>query len=430
MSVLSFPDIVGMLVLVSVLAVFRNRNRDERVDGWLIGLVLILVEMIAASIIHGSGLLPELTQTVQLDAYLLAAVAFGWAARRDLLPSTEYLPFYLLPALPLFVLATIFGMGVTVVMPYVWINGASVAVGLVYLLFFSKVSPRNRTLLVAVHLLIWVPMLVLSAIGDVHRVVYWGLACLYVLVAISFRPRRQSPLIGTWVIAGAFVIWAACFLAYPAVQGNVFRLNMVEQIWNLQKFFAVIGMLLVLLEEETQRRREEAMHDALTGLPNRRLFEDRLEQAIERSRRSGLSAAVFAIDLNGFKAINDTLGHHTGDVVLMRVADRLKRSIRGADTVARCGGDEFLVIVNDLARAESCAHIAQTLRIGIEAVTIPGHDKTADKPLKLGGSIGFALYPEDAADEAALCQLADQRMYDEKQAGTAVPAAATTPVKA
>ena len=140
------------------------------------------------------------------------------------------------------------------------------------------------------------------------------------------------------------------------------------------------------------------------------------KQAVERSRRSGLSAAVFAIDLNGFKAINDTLGHHTGDVVLMRVADRLKRSIRGADTVARCGGDEFLVIVNDLARAESCAQIAQTLRSGIESVTIPGYEQTGARPLKLGGSIGFALYPEEATDEAALCELADQRMYDEKQA--------------
>ncbi len=419
MSALSFPDIVGMLVLVSVLAVFRNRNRDERVDGWLIGLMFILVEMIAASIIHGSGLLPELTQTVQLDAYLLAAVAFGWAARRDLLPSTEHLPFYLLPALPLFLLTTIFGMGVTSARPYVSINAASVVLGLTYLLLVKRMGRRSRTLLVAVHLLIWVPMLVLSVLGDIHRVVYWGLACLYVLVAISFRPRRHSPLIGTWVIAGAFVLWAACFLAYPSVQGDAFRAGMVEQIWNLQKFFAVIGMLLVLLEEETQRRRDEAMHDALTGLPNRRLFEDRLEQAIERSRRSGLSAAVFAVDLNGFKAINDTLGHHIGDVVLMRVADRLKRSIRGADTVARCGGDEFLVIVNDLARAESCAHIAQTLRTGIEAVPIPGYDQAGPKPLLLGGSIGYALYPEDAPDEAALCRLADQRMYDDKHGARA-----------
>ena len=85
----------------------------------------------------------------------------------------------------------------------------------------------------------------------------------------------------------------------------------------------------------------------------------------------------------------------TGDVVLMRVADRLKRSIRGADTVARCGGDEFLVIVNDLARAESCDQIAQTLRVGIEAVTIPGQEGSASG-LRLGGSIGFALFPDEA----------------------------------
>ena len=95
--------------------------------------------------------------------------------RRELLPTSEYLPFYLLPAVPLLLLTTIFGMGVTSPRPYVLVNAASVVLGIVYLLFFNRMRRRSRTLLVGVHLLIWVPMLMLSALGDIHRVVYWGL---------------------------------------------------------------------------------------------------------------------------------------------------------------------------------------------------------------------------------------------------------------
>ena len=415
MDLVSLPDIGGMLVLMCVLLWFRSRNEVERVDGWLLGLTLILIEMIASAIIHGSGILPLLTHVVSLDAYLLAAVAFGWAARQDLLPDAEHIPFFLLPAAPLLMLATIYGLNVTSVRPYLLINAGSVVFGLVYLLFFLRLRPRARALLVLVHLLIWAPMLYLSANGDIHRVVYWGLGCLYILVALSFRSRLRFNRIGVWVIMVSFLVWALCFLVYPNVEGSAYNVGIVEQIWNLQKFFVVIGMLLVLLEDEMQRRKDEAMHDALTGLPNRRLFEDRLELALQRSRRSGVSMALFVIDLNGFKEINDSFGHQMGDAVLTRVADRLKRKTRAADTIARCGGDEFFIIVNDLSRKENCIRIAESLRSEIESVTLPGQEH-----LRLSGSIGYAVFPDEANEEKALCALADHRMYAEKQAGTQV----------
>ena len=416
MSLLSFPDLVGMLVLMSMLGWFRHRHRDERVDGWLLGLTFILVEMIAASIMHGAAWVPALTRVVGLDAYLFAAVTFGWAALRE--PSARsQLPQLLMPAIPLLILTTLFGLN-PVVPPsllrlFCFVIVGAVVLGLVYLLFVMRTKGQIRSLLVLIHLTTWLPMLYFATSGRAREVVYWGLACFYVLVAFSFRRRARAQTIGPWVIMVGFMVWSMCFVAYPLAQGHATGEALIEQIWNIQKFFVVIGMLLVLLEDESQRRRDEALHDGLTGLPNRRLFEDRLMLAFERSRRNGLCAGLFAIDLNGFKAVNDTLGHQTGDLVLKRVAERLKRRVRGADTVARVGGDEFVVVMNDLVSPDDCTKIADALRVAIEGVAVPGTEE-----LQISGSVGYALFPMDASDASALFQIADERMYEEKKSSS------------
>jgi diguanylate cyclase (GGDEF)-like protein len=189
----------------------------------------------------------------------------------------------------------------------------------------------------------------------------------------------------------------------------------LAQIWNMQKFFVIIGMLLVLLEDQTRRREDEAMHDSLTGLPNRRLFDDRLGQALERSRRMGTSAVLFALDLNGFKEVNDLFGHQHGDKVLQLAAAGLREKIRGSDTLARCGGDEFCVIVSDVARLEDCNLIASNLRLAVAAI---GADSGGR--YQLSCSVGFARFPEDASDALALYDLADTQMYRDKTSQTAV----------
>jgi diguanylate cyclase (GGDEF)-like protein len=413
MTLNSLPDVAGMLVLMCVLVWLRNRHRDNRVDGWLLGLTFILLEMIAASVIHGSRLLPVLTHTVALDAYLFAAVTFGWAARRDLLPGKAHVSYFLLPSLPLLLLTTSFGLGVVTSKLYVAVAGFSVLFGLIYLGAIARLRRRLRILLLIIHGSMWLPMVYLAYAGSIRESVYWGLACMYLVVALSFRSRVRPDCIGAWVVMVSFVIWSLCFLSYP-LAGAYPRVDQtIEQVWNMQKFFVVIGMLLLLLEDETQRRRDEAMHDPLTGLPNRRLFDDRLKVALERARRTGQFAAVFAIDLNGFKYVNDTYGHQMGDVVLKRVAERLARKVRGADTVARCGGDEFSVVVNDLVKPENCMRIADALRTAIEGVEVPG------KPdVRLGGSIGYAVFPRDGLEGQTLCQVADMRMYGEKKLGS------------
>jgi diguanylate cyclase (GGDEF)-like protein len=410
MSVFSLPDIAGMLVLMGVLGWFRNRQRDDRVDTWLLGLTFILVEMIASAIIRGSGLLPAITHVVALDAYLLAALTFGWAARRDLVAGSTYWRHFLLPAIPLCMLATLFGADVQTARLFIAIPAATLVVGLIYLLFFFRMRRRLVSVLVLIHLSTWLPMLYQGLRGERREEVYWGLSCLYLLVAFSFRRRARRGMIGPWVVMVAFVIWSMCFLVYPLAASRPYLDAVIEQVWNIQKFFVVIGMLLVQLEDETEQRRNEAMHDALTGLPNRRLFEDRLQMALARSRRTGAKVAVMAIDLNGFKEVNDTYGHQVGDRVLTSVAARLKRSVRGADTVARCGGDEFLVIVSDLARPESCERIAGILRSAIKSAEIPRLPG-----VRMSGSIGYAIFPDEATHPETLCQIADARMYDDKR---------------
>ena len=407
MNPLSLPDIAGMLIMMGVLLWLRLNYRDARVNLWMVGLTFILIEAMAVAVFR-SRAFTQTTHAIALDAYVLAGLSFAWAARRDMLSRRHHVPLAILPAVPLLLLDTLYGYDVKALAPYLAIAVFGFIAGLAYLLLNPHAGIRFRTATATVHLIAWAPILYFAATGQLRWLVYWGLTCLYLLVALSFRGLLRKDRIGGIVIVAGFVSWAACFFFHPIVRNLPVLNGIVEQIWNMQKFFVVLGMLLVLLEEQTRRRQEEAMHDALTGLPNRRLFDDRLTQALERSRRTGMSTALFAIDLNGFKQVNDTFGHVTGDLVLMQVADALRLKVRSSDTLARCGGDEFNVIVNDLARREDCDRIAAALHSATEAVHLPNGTEN------LTASIGYALFPNDAAGVLSLCETADQNMYSQK----------------
>lgn len=415
MSLTSVPDILGMLILMIVLGTLRARQSDRRVDIWLLGLFFILLESVAVGVYRGSGWFHLVMHAVALDAYLVAGVTFGWAARRDLLPGSSHLPFFLLPAIPLLAINTIYGLDVHAPGPYVWIAAASLLGGLLYLPVL-KIGLRLRLGLLFCHLAIWVPTLLWAAQGSLRWVVYWGLTCLYLLVAFSFRGRLRRGSVGGVVIIAGFTIWAGCFLVHPLVRGAPVVDTLVGQVWTLQKFFVILGMLLTLLEDETELRRAEAMHDALTGLPNRRLFADRLSQAVERCLRSGKSVALFVVDLNGFKTINDTYGHQAGDDILRRAGVELQARVRSSDTLARCGGDEFCIIVNDLNRRDDCDRIAASLCSALNTVRV------ANEAKPLSCSVGFALFPDDAADAEALYVMADRHMYEHKRGEVLFPA--------
>lgn len=155
-----------------------------------------------------------------------------------------------------------------------------------------------------------------------------------------------------------------------------------------------------------------AHHDTLTGLPNRRLFLDRLEQEMKHSKRSSLPLAMLFMDLDGFKDVNDELGHEAGDLLLCDVAERLNGCVRENDTVARLGGDEFTVILTGTAQREDVELVAQTI---IDALAMPFG--IGDKTIQISVSIGITLFPQDASTPAALLKAADKAMYKAKKSG-------------
>jgi len=156
----------------------------------------------------------------------------------------------------------------------------------------------------------------------------------------------------------------------------------------------------------------QAHHDALTGLPNRTLFNDRLEHGIELSKRHNTKMALFFIDLDQFKQINDSLGHQVGDKVLIAVAERIKAKIRKDDTLSRLGGDEFTIIMEDLKDLEDASSLAQKIHdVFKQPIHIEGHT------LFTSCSMGISLYPDDDMDANNLIQYADAAMYKAKEEG-------------
>jgi diguanylate cyclase (GGDEF)-like protein/PAS domain S-box-containing protein len=155
-----------------------------------------------------------------------------------------------------------------------------------------------------------------------------------------------------------------------------------------------------------------AMHDALTGLANRNLFNSQLDHAIARAKRNARVAAVMFIDLDGFKEVNDTFGHAAGDDLLIGIAERLKGAVREADLVARLGGDEFVILLEDITTARAVARLAETLRDSVGQPVVLGTHEAFVTP-----SIGISIYPDDARNAAQLLERADQAMYEAKRAG-------------
>ncbi|MFA7382773.1 MAG: EAL domain-containing protein [Desulfurivibrionaceae bacterium] len=176
---------------------------------------------------------------------------------------------------------------------------------------------------------------------------------------------------------------------------------------------------LHIMADITERKRQEekirhqATHDALTNLPNRTLLQDRLSQAVTAAERNGLGVAVMLLDLDNFKAINNSFGHAVGDELLVEAARRLTSALRGDDTVARLGGDEFVIVLRDVKHPEKVARVVEKV-LGIFAAPFTvgdGHEVFS------GGSLGVAMFPQDGQDEQNLLRHADVAMYQAKQAG-------------
>ena len=168
----------------------------------------------------------------------------------------------------------------------------------------------------------------------------------------------------------------------------------------------------VTRHREAERLNRLAQYDELTGLANRSLFQDRLGRAIAWARRHDRLAAVMILDLNGFKAVNDQLGHSAGDRLLTIMGGRLTKRLRETDTIARLGGDEFALLIENLAKPEHAALVARKL---LDTVAPP--IELDDQQVTVTASLGVALYPRDGADPDALVREADRAMYRAKAEG-------------
>jgi diguanylate cyclase (GGDEF)-like protein len=201
------------------------------------------------------------------------------------------------------------------------------------------------------------------------------------------------------------------------------KLSRVNQ--SLEKEVQERHLLEQELAEVMEQRKEalhSSLHDALTGLPNRVLFNDRLEHGIEQAKRHGWTLAVMFLDLDKFKTINDSYGHAAGDAVLLTIAKRLTETTRTDDTISRHGGDEFLYLLMEINEEQDAAIVAKKI---IQAVQVPFDVGVGE--MKVNTSIGISIYPRDGTTVEDLIMSADAAMYRAKQSKSGYAFASDNP---
>ena len=267
---------------------------------------------------------------------------------------------------------------------------------------------------------LWALMLLFGRAPNHHYLVHEPLAiALLLATAWGFGWRTRADEQPVFAIALALQLLLAGALGWRWLLA--WRLNddlaVMRAPWQSYFYLIVvvydIGLTYIIslacYQQAYRRTLSLAQEDALTGLPNRRYFDDTLDREVSRAERSGASFGLVMIDLNGFKQVNDRYGHAAGDALLIEVARRLREFARGGDFVARLGGDEFCVLLHDLEAADALAQALQRLREVVNGpCLILGH------ALSIEASFGAAIWPQEGAQPGELMKRADERMYQEK----------------
>lgn len=412
------PALIALAILVAVFAAISRHPSRERVHLWLTGWVLVLLR----AAVHFASIpgprWHRLDLAIGLGSLELASIVFvvsvapqaNTATRQWLLLSA-----LALPALS-YTLAMIWDVESSTF--YYFVVAMGVFFGLLLLWrWYAKITFYVAT--VALSLLALAAILSGAiATGKQDYGVHIILAGLNWFAAGIFWYRLRRVSAGVLATVFGFLAWGASLPAAILLRNSAPMLRVDSEIWNIPKYLVAIGMIVTLLEDQILESEHLAYHDALTGLPNRRLLQDRLLQAIAHAARSGRKVAVLLLDLDEFKEINDTFGHRIGDAALQHVVARLSSRMRAADTLARTGGDEFTVI-SEVAGPQG----AQTLVAALEAALVPPL-KVEGRMVQIGMSIGYALYPDDAIDPNDLCASADRAMYISKRGSRSFRASA------
>ncbi|MGH2684425.1 MAG: diguanylate cyclase domain-containing protein, partial [Actinomycetota bacterium] len=206
------------------------------------------------------------------------------------------------------------------------------------------------------------------------------------------------------------------------VEDNANRLGGDDDVVERLTGVALHGATALRNASLVDQIRHQALHDELTGLPNQRLLDDRVHEALKQAEREGGRVGLLFIDLDGFKQVNDTRGHAAGDEILRQVGQRLRATLRESDTLARLGGDEFAVLLPRAATADSAATVASKIAAALETPFV-----VDGVPVMIGASVGVAIYPDAGLTFSALLKAADAAMYASKtHRTTATPVPART----
>lgn len=405
------PDLAAVILFASAFAAVARRSRAPVSKLWLTGWLMIALHFTAAAFAS----LPESTGLVasfiSITALAWAGMLFNWASEPD---RTKRSSFWMLITM---MGANCYYFGLLAFDPNnTWARTAAAATLGILPLTLALIGVRGKN-----HPLRWATvsfycMLSVFLIAFQDRpgigtllAVNGVLFTVYMGCCVNFCFAYRRPTAGAFVTIAGFLSWASVFVIVPSINTFLPNVHFENEVWNLPKYIVAVGMILLLLEEQIEHNQYLALHDELTGLPNRRLFQDRLNSALERARRTGTNTALLLVDLDHFKQVNDSFGHHAGDRVLEHVGSVFLSRVRRSDTVARTGGDEFAVILDEPVSRADAERVAQSL---VKLLDEPFY--LGDRKVPIGASIGIALFPDDANDAEGLCIAADLQMYDFK----------------
>jgi len=280
---------------------------------------------------------------------------------------------------------------------------------------FLWLRPRQRTLpmvYVCMGLAVLGMLMIPGILYATHLADRTALAVIFLVAAYLYFISAPRNTRGVFAATVGFAAWG---ISYPfaIVWAHLFpAVKLDRTILDLPIYFAVVGIMLTLLEEHVEQTERLAMHDPLTDLPNRRMFEARLIATMEEARINRTTVACLVIDVDNFKMINDTLGHSAGDQLLRALAVRLSWHMTPRDILARTGGDEFTALLAGVSDEHHLRFIAGAMMsAGSVPIIIDG------KPVDLHISIGIALSPDHADDIDSLRRAADEAMYSAKRRG-------------
>ena len=408
------PDLGAVGLLTVAFASVARHGRKSVSAVWLTGWLLIALHFAAFAFLDSPGNWASLAYFIGLAALACAGVLFMWAAvpHRKLQRSSQWL-------LAVFLTTYTLYFGLLVIDPVAsWaLTPVAALIGAlplaILILSWRHFRHPLRWTIVALNVGLSIFLLIFQNRPGVGTMLAFEavLFTVYLGCAIHFGFTYRRATAGAFITIAGFFAWASVFVAGPCVLYFFPNLHLENEVWNLPKYVVAVGMIMLLLEDQIEHNKYLALHDELTDLPNRRLFQDRLDSAIERARRTGSHVALLLIDLDNFKLVNDTAGHHAGDELLKHVSDLFTGRVRRSDTVARTGGDEFSVILEEPMTRADAARVGKILTDLLdEPLTVGGN------ALRVGASVGIAVFPDDAADAESLRIAADLRMYAGKNA--------------